>query len=91
MLIAYKDREDIDKLKMLLNFEFEMKDLGYARKILGIEIKRNRSKGTMFLSQDGYLRKVMNVFEMNDAKPVQLHLALRTFQFMQIVMSSNKS
>ncbi|KAH9678644.1 Integrase catalytic domain-containing protein [Citrus sinensis] len=42
MLVACKDRDEIDKLKMLLNSEFEMKDLGYANKILGMEIRRNR-------------------------------------------------
>ncbi|KAH9697678.1 reverse transcriptase Ty1/copia-type domain-containing protein [Citrus sinensis] len=59
MLVAYKDMEEIDKLKMLLNSEFKMKDLGYARKILGMEIRMNRSKGTMFLSQEKYLKKVV--------------------------------
>ncbi|KAH9687674.1 hypothetical protein KPL70_014852 [Citrus sinensis] len=75
MLVACKDREEIDKLKVLLNSEFEMKDLGYARKILGMEIRRNRSKGIMFLSQEKYLRKVLETFDMSKAKPVQLPLA----------------
>ena len=75
MLVACKDREEIDKLKVLLNSEFEMNDLGYARKILGMEIRRNRSKGIMFLSQEKYLRKVLETFDMSKAKPVQLPLA----------------
>ncbi|KAH9660266.1 hypothetical protein KPL70_024153 [Citrus sinensis] len=75
MLVACKDRDEIDKLKVLLNSEFEMKDLGYARKILGMEIRRNRGKGKLFLSQEKYLRKVLEVFEMDNAKPVQLPLA----------------
>ena len=75
MLVACKDRDEIDKLKVLLNSKFEMKDLGYARKILGMEIRRNISKGKLFLSQEKYLRKVLEVFEMDNAKPVQLPLA----------------
>ncbi|KAH9791941.1 CCHC-type domain-containing protein [Citrus sinensis] len=75
MLVACKDREEIDKLKVLLNSEFEMKDLGYAKKILGMEIRRNRSKGIMFLSQEKYLRKVLETFDMSKAKPLQLPLA----------------
>ena len=58
MLVACKDREEIDKFKMLLNSELEMKDLGHAMKILGMEIMSNRSKGILFLSQQKYLRKV---------------------------------
>ena len=75
MLIAYKDMEEIYKLKMLLNSEFKMKDLGYARKILGMEIRMNKSKGTMFLSQEKYLKKVLEVFDMSNVKPVLLSLA----------------
>ncbi|KAH0992661.1 hypothetical protein GBA52_004144 [Prunus armeniaca] len=43
MLIAYKDMSKILKLKTLLGMEFDMKDLGSAQKILGMEIRRDRS------------------------------------------------
>ncbi|GJU24648.1 transposable element [Tanacetum coccineum] len=42
MLVAAKDMEEVKKLKILLNTEFDMKDLGAARKILGMEIIRDR-------------------------------------------------
>ena len=45
MLIASKNRSSIDKLKVLLSCEFEMKDLGEARRILGMKIERDRVKG----------------------------------------------
>jgi hypothetical protein len=38
MLIAIKSKKEITTLKARLNSEFEMKDLGAAKKILGIEI-----------------------------------------------------
>jgi len=38
MLIAFKSRSVIDKLKNL-SFEFEMKDLGEAKKMLGMKIE----------------------------------------------------
>jgi len=41
MLIASKSRSAIDKLKKELSFYFEMKDLGEAKKVLGIEIERD--------------------------------------------------
>ena len=50
MLIACSEREDIKALKQLINSEFDMKDLGPAKKILGMEIIRNRRNCTMILS-----------------------------------------
>jgi len=40
MLIASKSRIAIDKLNKNLSSKFEMKDLGEAKKVLGIEIER---------------------------------------------------
>ncbi|KAK8931206.1 hypothetical protein KSP39_PZI016897 [Platanthera zijinensis] len=42
MLIACKSAREIQVLKQTLHAEFEMKDLGHAQKILGMEIKRDR-------------------------------------------------
>ena len=39
MLITSKSRSAIDKLKKDLSSEFEMKDLGEAKKVLGMEIE----------------------------------------------------
>ena len=41
MLIASKSQVEIDRLKAQLSKEFEMKDLGEAKKILGMEITRD--------------------------------------------------
>jgi hypothetical protein len=42
MLIALKSQVEIDKLKAQLSKEFEMKDLVEAKKILGMDINRDR-------------------------------------------------
>jgi len=42
MLIASKSRSAIDKLKKDLSSEFEMKDLGEVKKVLGMEIERDQ-------------------------------------------------
>ena len=55
MLIAAKSVAEINKIKKDLSEGFEMKDMGAASRILGIDISRNRSKGTLELSQSGYL------------------------------------
>ncbi|KAH9655442.1 hypothetical protein KPL70_022326 [Citrus sinensis] len=75
ILIACKRRDEIEKLKVMLNSEFDMKDLGTAKKILGVEIKRNRTNGEIFLSQERYLTKVLETYKMLDSKPVLTPLA----------------
>jgi ATP-binding cassette subfamily B (MDR/TAP) protein 1 len=51
MLIATKSKKEITSLKAQLSSEFEMKDLGAAKKILGMEITRDRNSSFLFLSQ----------------------------------------
>lgn len=50
MLIAAKNMSDINVLKKQLNVEFEMKDLCAAKKILGMEILRDRAVEVLRLS-----------------------------------------
>ena len=57
MLIAAKSKVDIANLKRQLSSEFEMKDLGAAKKILGMEISRDRKSGLLFISQHSYIQK----------------------------------
>jgi len=70
MLIAAEHKSDVQKLKGLLSAEFEMKDLGPAKKILGMEIYRDRSQKKLFLSQKGYIQKILSRFGMSTAKPI---------------------
>jgi ATP-binding cassette subfamily B (MDR/TAP) protein 1 len=51
MLIAGFSIEEIDKLKQQLSKQFEMKDLGAAKQILGMRIIRDKDKGILKLSQ----------------------------------------
>ncbi|KAH9686485.1 Integrase catalytic domain-containing protein [Citrus sinensis] len=74
MLLASKDRSEIKKLKDLLNAEFEMNDLGCAKRILGMDVIRDRAAGTLFVSQERYILKVLDRFDMLDAKSVQTPL-----------------
>eukprot|EP00253_Pinus_taeda_P021613 PITA_21613 len=47
MLIASKSMEEINKLKAQLPRTFDMKDLGEAKHILGMEIHRDRKNGDL--------------------------------------------
>jgi hypothetical protein len=66
---------EITTLKTQLSSEFDMKDLGAARKILGMEIGRDRKSGLLFLSQHSYIQKVMRRFSMHDFNPVSTPIA----------------
>ena len=76
MLIASRNQGKICRLKAQLSKEFEMKDLGGAKKILGMEIARDRQRGTLCLTQKQYLKKVLQRFGMSEkTKPVRTPLA----------------
>uniref|UniRef100_A0A803PMT6 Reverse transcriptase Ty1/copia-type domain-containing protein n=1 Tax=Cannabis sativa TaxID=3483 RepID=A0A803PMT6_CANSA len=70
----WKSKSEIGEIKSLLNSEFEMEDLGEAKKILCIEIRRNRPK-SLTLAQGNYLRKRLQKFKMDNSKPVSTPLA----------------
>ena len=73
MLIAANNITEINILKKLLSKEFDMKDLGVAKKILGMEI--SRENGVVHLSQKRYIKKVVEIFNMHMSKPVSTLLA----------------
>ncbi|NAW23498.1 hypothetical protein FGF82_23470, partial [Salmonella sp. gx-f9] len=52
-----------------------MKDLGPTKKILGMEILRDRNTSKLYLSQKGYIEKVLCKFNMQNVKLVSTLLA----------------
>jgi len=50
MLITARNKAHIQKLKVQLNKELNMRDLGEAKKILGVEISRDASTCRVRLS-----------------------------------------
>lgn len=68
MLIACSSLDKINILKQELSQEFEMKDLGPANQILGMRIIRNLTTSLLSLSQERYITKVLERFQVEDAK-----------------------
>lgn len=68
--IALRSKSDVQKLKELLKSKFMMKNIGNGKKVLGMEIERNRQKGCLWISQEGYLRRAVSNFHMDQAKSV---------------------
>nr|GFB24002.1 retrotransposon protein, putative, Ty1-copia subclass [Tanacetum cinerariifolium] len=74
MLIACKSKAESGSTKSLLKREFDMKDLEEAKKILGMEIIRDRSRKIIRVSQSGYISKILNNFRIDNGKSVQMPL-----------------
>ncbi|GAA0145952.1 transmembrane signal receptor [Lithospermum erythrorhizon] len=74
MLIVGQHMAKIKDLKAQLSKVFEMKDLGKARNILGMEIKRDRDNGVLWLSQEKYIQKILARFNMESSKSVSCPL-----------------
>ncbi|KAE8660822.1 putative ribonuclease H protein [Hibiscus syriacus] len=68
--------QEIINLKQKLSKQFAMKDMGAAKQILGMRIKRDTKSGTLMLSQAEYINKVLSMFNMQDAKLVSTPLGV---------------
>lgn len=75
MLILGQDAKMIGKLKEALLKSFDMKDLGSARQILGMQIRRDRKARKLWLSQEKYVERVLERFNMKNAKSTSTPLA----------------
>lgn len=62
-------------ISLVSSKEFDMKDLGAAKKILSMEILRDRENCKLYLSQKRYIEKVLHRFNMQNSKPVSTPLA----------------
>lgn len=74
MLLVGNDKEIIQDLKTQLSSKFDMKDLGAANYILGMEIKRDCTKRKLWLNQRKYVETILQRFNMQDSKPVKVHI-----------------
>ena len=69
ILLASSDLGLLHETKKLLSTNFEMKDLGEASFVLGIEIHHDRSRGLLGLSHKAYIRRVLERFDMQKCAP----------------------
>eukprot|EP00253_Pinus_taeda_P021799 PITA_21799 len=76
MLLLGNDKEIIQDLKTQLSSKFDMKDLGAANNILGMEIKREHAKRKLWLKQRKYVETILQRFNMQDSKPVKVPIPI---------------
>ncbi|GKF39898.1 retrovirus-related pol polyprotein from transposon TNT 1-94, partial [Tanacetum coccineum] len=74
MLIVCKSKDEIGSTKTLLKKEFDMKELEEAKKILGMEIVRDRNRKILRVSQCRYVSKILNNFRVDNGKSVKISL-----------------
>ncbi|WKA05320.1 hypothetical protein VitviT2T_023294 [Vitis vinifera] len=68
ILLIGNDVESLSKVKNWLASQFQMKDLGEASYILGIQMTRDRKNRLLALSQAAYIDKVLVKFAMENSK-----------------------
>ncbi|RDX81853.1 hypothetical protein CR513_37428, partial [Mucuna pruriens] len=68
ILLASSDTGLLYETKIFLTKNFEMKDLGEAYFVLGIQILKYRSQDIPRLSQENYINKVLDRFDMKGGK-----------------------
>jgi len=69
ILLTSNDVDFLCDTKQMLTTHFDMKSLGNASFVLGIEIHRHRTHGILGLSQKGYIERVFDRFNMKSCKP----------------------
>ena len=75
IIIVARNKIHVQKFKAHLKKKFDMKNLREAKKILGMEITRDRGSGRLWLSHENYVFKVLERFNMAEGRPVTTPLA----------------
>ena len=70
ILIFGKNRNEIQKVKNVLQQNFDMTDMGKAHIYLGMQITRDRLQNTIYLDQQKYIKVVLERFNMADCNAV---------------------
>eukprot|EP00253_Pinus_taeda_P022514 PITA_22514 len=82
MLIVGHDKNKINRLKKDLGSKFAMKDFRPAQQILGMQIMHDKKNKRLWLSQQKYIKKVLDRFNIKDAMlvgtPLATHFKLST-------------
>ena len=80
ILLVENSKEMIDIAKRWLSSNFKIKDIYVANYVLGVKIVRDRTKRLLGLSQETYIKRMLERYHMQDSKqmdtPVDKSLSL---------------
>lgn len=77
LLIMSNNRSHLDKFKVKLALAFDMKDMGPARFILGIQITHDREQRLLTITQTTYIKALVTKFEMQNSKPISTPMEIK--------------
>ena len=66
----------LSEVKSQLSSKFDMKDLGAANFIFGMEIKRYRKNRKLWLNQRKYVETILQRFNMQECKPARVPISV---------------
>ena len=69
LLVIGSNVRVIATIKKKLKDNFQMNDLGDVSFVLGMQVTRDREKGTLTISQEDYTKSILARFEMENCKP----------------------
>ena len=69
ILLATNDKGLLHRVKQFLFKKFEMKNMGDAFYVIDIKIHQDKFHGVLGLSQETYINKVLERFQMKDCSP----------------------
>ena len=69
--------QPVPGVQVQLSKVFDMKDLGQAHFVLGIEIIRDRTTRTLSISQQRYIDNVLRRYNMQDSRPISTPMELK--------------
>ena len=72
MLLVGNDKEIVQDLKTHLSSKLDMKDIADANYILGMAIKRDQTKGKLWLNERKYVETILHRFNIQDSKSVKV-------------------
>jgi hypothetical protein len=70
LIIVTDSQKILTEIRTDLKNRFKMTDLGELKYYLGLEISRNRTKKTLRISQEKYIRDILERFGMQDSAPM---------------------
>ena len=71
LLLLSRSLKQINEVEAALVKYYEVKDLGEAEYCLGIKITRDRTKRTLNIGQEAYIRSILRRFNMVDVRTVK--------------------
>jgi hypothetical protein len=72
MLLIGNNKEIIQDVKTQWSSKFDMKDLGAANFILGMEIKRDWKNKKLWFNQIKYVETILQMFNIQECKPIKV-------------------